>query len=65
MNSMEIWEARGPNCTCESPVSSIPSICQVHCNCMQNGIRKYDPKIDGECRRCNRYPLYYPYYKEE
>jgi len=47
------------NCTCPPLTSSVPSTCKVHCHCMENGVSKYDPRIDGECRRCGNYPRDY------
>lgn len=56
-NSWKIREVEealdGVKCTCKPPFSSIPSICKKHCTC--NYIR-YIPAIDGQCRRCGRYP---------
>lgn len=54
----EIWNKRPPECKCEPPWSSRPSICPVHCHCMRNGKSLYDPMIDGRCRRCKNYPIY-------
>jgi len=52
------WKDRDPQCTCEPPHSSKPSVCAVHCLCMEAGRSTYIPMIDGQCRRCRKYPLY-------
>ena len=53
-------------CTCNPPHSSIPSRpdCPIHCLCMSDGRSLYDPKIDGSCRRCGKYPAGFDSYVE-